>query len=127
MPNYTLPDFNLLCDVWFVGHFPDTDPADLFAIPCQLYLYSRDIGDVIGAPVPHEQLRVPSKQAATGWFPPMISQILGIAFPTNGDTWYYKVMGWDYVHAGFANEYIGVILYQCSAHGVLSPPSALGR
>jgi len=100
---YTLPNFNLLCDMWDPGHAPGLgDPPDHVAVPCQLYVLSR------GSGAPQLQLRVPSTIIGLNIFvgtTPPVGSATGVEidlFPG----YYFAVTGNAVVmHAGFPNEY----------------------
>jgi hypothetical protein len=110
---YVLPNFNLLADVWFPGHTPATDPADVTDVPCQLYIHSRfDIGQTAGD--------------VTSWTPPIIFR-MPTAAPviargtilkeTSVGTGCYKVRWIQLIHVGFPNQYLVVLVEQCNDDG----------
>jgi hypothetical protein len=112
------PNFNLLANYWDAGHTPAVDPADLIAVPCQLYVASRGILDITpGNPgfwVPAIYFRT-----AHGSPPPQVGGIVGLS---PGMTDFYKIRWVQNVHIGFANEYVQSLCEQCDANGTTPRP-----
>lgn len=112
---YTVPNFNLTCDVWNAGNIPSSGPADFTGVACQFYIYSRHSTDVqpceLELYTPVVQIRMPV--AAGG--PWVSGQVFEVE---SGSGRYYRARWKDRVHYGFPNEYLVAIVVQCNEDGV---------
>jgi len=112
---YTVPNFNLLADVWNAGHTPADDPPDEENVPCQFYLYSRGTFDVdpceLELYTPPIWLRFQSVDAG------IVS--LGQVFEVEPETGrYYRARFKEIMHYGFPNQYLIVVVVQCTSDGI---------
>jgi hypothetical protein len=121
---YTVPTFNLTLPYWVVGHTPAANPADGTS-PAQLYVHSRaDIDREVPTPfdyLPSLFIRVPVIFIATV-HPPWVGMFwsyTALRFPSR----YYVVRWWESCHAGFANEYLNMMVDQCNSAGLTPDPS----
>ena len=111
---FTLPNFNLLYDHWPAGTTPDTDPPDSTDNPCQVYVHSRaDIDQTPGDNTAWQlpiYLRIPLRTVAMG-----VGDIVQVSYlPFD----YYLVRWVQNIHMNFPNEYIVVLVEQCTSAGV---------
>lgn len=103
MVNYTLPQFNLLGDQWWVPNKPSLGPADALSIPVQLYVNSRDF-NAFFEPILRFPVAAPAQLVVNDVFE--IPQASGK---------YYKVARALVVHQGLVNEYWACIAVPCDA------------
>jgi len=100
---YTLPNFNLLCDVYDPGHSPGNgDPPDYAGVPCQVYIPTRaNPGATLTLRLPRD---FPALSLITGTTPPLGtgSGIVIAGFP---NVFFACSSACRVVHAGFPNEY----------------------
>jgi hypothetical protein len=108
--SYSLPVFNLLLDVWRTPRTPGGGAPDLAAIPCQLYVVSRPALDITEASVtlwvPPIILRTPSLS-----FSPLVNDLYKVVL--HGSSYFFLFRWWEYYHAGFGNEYQGIVVSHC--------------
>ena len=99
---YTLPNFNLLCDIYDPGHSPGNgDPPDFMAIPCQVYIPTRaNPGAVLTLRLPSD---IPALQLITGTTPPLGTGS-GIVIDGFSNVFFAASSACRVVHAGFPNE-----------------------
>lgn len=112
---YTVPQFNLLCDIWNAGHVPSVDDPDAENVPCQFYLYSRGTFDVqpceLELYTPPIWIRLPVAETA--------NFTSGQVFECPAESGrYYRARFKERMHQGFTNEYLVVVVVQCNSHGV---------
>lgn len=120
---YTLPTLSQTADVWLPGHTPASDPADIAAVPVQLYYNSRPIFGGFGALPPGFQYLMEVRASLVGpLFAPLVGGILGVTLE-NGLMYYYRVVWWDILHSGFPNAYWAMVATQCDNAGVDPDPS----
>jgi len=112
---YTVPQFNILVDVWDAGHVPDDDAPDFENVTGQLYVYSRVSFDVQPCDLelyqPALQLRLPLDVLAI-WVSSQVYEI-----PAESGR-YYRARFKERVHIGFPNEYLVAYVVQCNGAGV---------
>lgn len=118
---FTPPNFNLLIDYWFPGNNPSIGAADVTAYSAQLYMHSRaDIDSLDSNPGkqwPNIVWRV-GKTATVDLTLPLKGGVIGWT-DVAGSTWYYLVDFWEWVHAGFGNQYVCVYARQCNNDGTM--------
>jgi hypothetical protein len=112
---YTVPQFNLLCDIWNAGHVPSVDDPDAENVPCQFYLYSRGTFDVqpceLELYTPTIWIRLPIGETA--------NFVSGQVFECPAESGrYYRARFKERMHQGFPNEYLIVVVVQCTEDGV---------
>jgi hypothetical protein len=112
---YTVPQFNLLCDIWNAGHVPSVDDPDAENVPCQFYLYSRGTFDVqpceLELYTPPIWIRMPIAEEALF--------VSGQVFECPAESGrYYRARFKERMHQGFANQYLIVVVVQCNDAGV---------
>lgn len=112
---YRLPNFSLLMQGWLWGHTPFGDAPDVFDIPGQIYIQSRQGGlptdpDNVLPEVPTIMIRMPLAVN------PMAHDI-GIWDVDGGITNLYLVYFKEVMHRGFANAYVVHYVQQCDASG----------
>jgi hypothetical protein len=113
MAFYNLPVFNAKCNWWYPGNTPSGGPADISAIFTQLYLNSKSI--VISPYGWNIVVRLSSADAfAIGI--PFVGGIWNWQDVFLQD-WYWVVIGWEYTHASFPNEYVTMFVRQCTNTG----------
>jgi len=114
MPAY-LPSFNILCDIWTVGKYPDVDAPTYVDVPCQLYVNSKGLLDIEPddqwAWVPPIWVRMPLSHF-TQW------GVATIFSAPKGLSEFYKARWKNRMHAGFPNEYLVAVVEQCDGMGV---------
>jgi len=106
--SFSLPNFNLTCDIWAPGQSPALgNPATFVGVPCQLYIISRP-----GSLPPYE-LRLDAS------FPGLTIQAGTALNFGNGFTisslpghWFGCLTRPFVVHSGFSNEYWAVLLFE---------------
>jgi len=100
---YTLPNFNLLCDVYDPGHSPGNgDPPDFVGVPCQIYIPTRaNPGATLTLRMPRD---FPGLQIITGTTPPLGSAS-GFVIAGYPNVFFTAASGARVVHPGFTNEY----------------------
>jgi len=113
---YTVPDFNLLMDVWNSGNTPAAGDPDSENVPVQFYLYSRGSFDVqpceLELYTPPIWLRMPVADKAV-W-------IAGQVFEVPAESGrYYRARFKEIMHQGFTNQYLVVVVVQCNDEGFL--------
>lgn len=111
---YTLPNFNLLCDIYNPGHSPGNgDPPDFVGVPCQVYIPTR------ANPTLTAVLRLPNNIAGltitTGTTPPVGS---GTGFVITGypNVFFTAGSASRVNHPGFPNEYWSTTLVSTDNH-----------
>lgn len=118
---YTLPNFNLVADLWFFPHSPQLGGPDLILVPCQLYLPSRGAVDIDygagGLYFPPIYLRL---DPASGPYDPL-AWIIGLPDDPPTRSLYYRVHFREWTHLGFPNQYQSWILFQCNDAGTPRP------
>lgn len=111
---FSLPTFNLVCNIWIIGDQPGEGPASWQDIPCQLYLNSRTpVAQEYGtywAWSPSIFLRLPIAEKLA-W------EQAGIIEIPSGDPEYYIPRLKEKMHRGFANEYLVIFCDQANAAG----------
>lgn len=111
---YTVPNFNVLVDVWDAGAVPADDDPDYENVTCQFYVYSRVSFDVqpceLELYTPAIQVRMPVSTAAI-WASGQIFEC-----PAESAR-YYRARFKERVHLGFPNEYLVVYVVQCNSEG----------
>lgn len=111
---YTVPDFNVLCDVWSVGTVPDDDAPAFENVACQFYIYSRGSWDIQPCELelyhPPIGVRFPVA-AATPWEDGQVFEV------PPGSGRYYRARFKERVHLGFPNEYLVCYVVQCQGDG----------
>lgn len=127
MPTYTLPQFNLLADIWLTDTAPDAFPAAFTNFPCQKYINrgvptNWSVG-VWANGVYFVELRFPLDEP----FDPTLMhdwQLGYVLVPNSGST-FYRVHDWNIRHEGFDNAYACVSAHKCDETGFpLLPKSA---
>lgn len=111
---FTPPDFNVLANLWFGTNTPNTGLFDFENQECQLYVTSRGPFDVDGT-LPNNfsppiYFRMPWA-ANFNWRETQI-----VECPA-GSLRYYSVRWKEYMHVGFPNQYLVIILGQCDGDG----------
>jgi len=112
---YTVPDFNLLMDVWNAGKIPAADLPDSENVPVQFYLYSRGSFDIqpceLELYTPPIWLRLPVAENAV-W-------IAGQVFECPAESGrYYRARFKEIMHQGFPNQYLVTVVVQCNEFGI---------
>jgi hypothetical protein len=112
---FTVPIFNIFCDVWNSGHTPFADAPDAENVPCQFYVNSRGTFDVqpceIEVYTPPLWVRLPIDQIGV-W---ASGQIFEVASESGR---YYRARFKDRMHYGFPNQYLFVVVVQCTNEGI---------
>lgn len=127
---FTPPDFNVLANLWFGTNTPNTGLFDFENQACQLYVTSRGPFDVDGL-LPNNfsppiYFRMPWA-SDSNWRETQI-----VECPA-GSLRYYRVRWKEYMHVGFPNQYLVIILNQCDGDGnpilrdVDAPPGPIGH
>lgn len=115
MPTYTVPDFNLLADLWFGTATPGADAPDVEDQECQLYIPSRGLLDIEPGTqlfwVPPIYLRMPIANLIN-WTSLTVVEVVP------GSQRYYRARWKEIMHEGFPNEYLMCIVEQCDEDGV---------
>lgn len=122
MPIYTLPDFNLVMDVWVSPNTPfGGGPADFAAVPCQLYVNNKPFDSIDAATFkdffPHSFIRI--KREERNIMGPLVKSIWQWT-DVDSLVWQWTVAWWSQIHPGFPNEYIELCVNQCDTAG--NPP-----
>lgn len=109
MPVYTLPTFNLLCDLYQPLLPPPVGPVTYAGVSCQLYVSSKYPGGstppkFLRMPMPAYQLWGPLG-GVPGWY---------VNLPAGSGIW-YEVQEAYVVHRGFANQYLQCTMLQIDA------------
>lgn len=111
---YTLPDFNLVWDLWVNPNAPNLGPADFVDLPGQLYVFSRTTA--AGNEV---QLRFPTGLGITidlpTAFPATFNYVIEVP---QGSGYFYQPIFTFWQHRGFPNEYCTAILTPSRDTGV---------
>lgn len=109
MPVYTLPQFNLLCDVYTAIVPPPVGPITFANVPCQLYVSSK----YPGGATPPNFLRMPYNPAMVMMGPQPWVALGGhyVNVPVGSNMW-YEVQQAYVVHRGFSNQYIQCTMLQ---------------
>lgn len=115
---YYLPAFNVPFDFWLPGNTPATNPPDGL-IKGQLYIGSKTITAVFAPNASNIRIQVTDLFT---WGPTITNAIFGFT-DIIGDQWFYKVISWEFTHLGFPNEYVTLLVYQCSPTGAVPDPS----
>jgi hypothetical protein len=110
---FTLPDFNLLANVWTAGRVPSSGAPDVANVPLQVYVFSRmtyDNAESTPSPViPTIILRLP-----TSTYLPVVGDVFDeLSFSPD----YYRVQWVQRMHIGFPNEYVAAVSVQCDVNG----------
>lgn len=112
---FSLPTFNLVCNIWIPHDSPGDGPASHQLIPCQLYLNSRVGADqeygTSWAWSPSIILRLPIAELVA-W------EQAGIIEIPSGNPDYYIPRLKERMHRGFPNEYLVMYVDQANAAGV---------
>jgi hypothetical protein len=113
----SLPNFNLLADVWVPPSNPDLAAPNFEDVPVQVYIHSKaDIDQIYPDEdnwYPPIYLRVP-----IGGYRPQISDIIQVKhLPLD----YYIVTWTQNIHMGFPNEYVMACVKQCTVGGIVTP------
>jgi len=126
MPIWTSPDYNLTYRWWRPHEAPQGNPPRGTGL-CQLYYNSRaDIDQRWGSFIeymPPIYLRIPRAQLMAmraTMLNPAIGSIINCYLQwtdVSGITWTYIVRFWEWVHAGFPNEYAMITLGQATPTG----------
>lgn len=111
---YTLPNFNILCDVWILPAKPADGPPTHVDIPCQLYRNSR----LADNNSPRAQLRLSTLSSPL--VPTSGSGAAGnpIVECPSGSGNFYRAERGEFMHRGFPNEYVSVDVTPCQLSGV---------
>jgi len=113
---FTVPDFNQAFDLW--ASAPVVGPP-LYSAMCQLYVHPKPYNDITpGDPlawVPAIYIRVP-KTFIDDTGTPIVGAVFGIR-DQSGNVWYYLLRWWERIHANFPNEYLQLLVEQCSSAG----------
>jgi len=111
---YTVPEFNLTCDVWSDGHLPSEGDPDYTGVACQFYWYSRGPFPVdpcnLELYCPPLWVRMPIA-AGVPWQHGQVFEC------PSGSGLYYRARFKDVMHRGFINEYLVAIVVQCGDDG----------
>jgi len=112
---FTLPVFNLFCDVWNAGKTPASDDPDAENVPCQFYVNSRGTFDVQPCELENytPPLWVRMRVEDIGVW--IAGQIFEVASETGR---YYRARFKERMHYGFSNQYLIVVVVQCNSAGV---------
>lgn len=113
--SYSVPNFNLLLQGWAWGNTPGGGGADIFDVPAQLYIESKQgglpVNPEVGSPeAPTLIMRIPLAYAA------LVSGI-GIWDVDGGLNNLYLVYFSEVMHRGFTNAYLAHFVQQCDAGG----------
>jgi len=112
---YTLPQFNVLCDIWDAGNVPVDDDPDYENVTVQFYVYSRVSFDVQPCELelyqPPIQIRMPVAVVAI-WETGQVFEV-----PAESGR-YYRARFKEKLHLGFPNEYLVAYVVQCDDRGV---------
>lgn len=107
---FTLPNFNLLMNVWRNPRVPASGGPDVANLACQLYLNTRGTFDLLPG-------------ARAQWVPPVWLRIapgVFLAAPNDlyevvaGGTRYYLYRWDERTHLGFPNAYDSILVEQCT-------------
>lgn len=100
---FTLPNFNLLADVWVVGSDPTTQVPDFIDVPVQLY-FKQNFNDNNDTRyyIRMATLAVTSVFVGTNFKIKNAGVANGVFFESSSSAW---------VHLGFPNEYWSVQCY----------------
>ncbi len=111
---YRVPVFNVVCDLWYAGRFPNTDLPDIDDQECQFYVTSRGPFDVNISDQrlysPPIYLRLPLAAIAI-WVQAQIVEC------PPGTGRYFSARWKERMHLGFPNEYLVIVLGQCASDG----------
>jgi len=114
----SLPQFNLLMDIWTIGTTPAVDPPAFTGVPVQVYVRSK-------ADIDTYQVNIEE------WIPPIyLRHPLGGPKLGRGDIVqvlhlpldYYLVVWCQNLHMGFPNEYYQALSKQCDDTGAVPRP-----
>jgi hypothetical protein len=110
---FTLPNFNLLFDMWVDPDVPSAVPPTFSDIPCQVYVHAKADIDQINAGgndwVPPIYLRVPLSRPR-----PQVRDVVQVKYLALD---YYVVTWTQNIHMGFPNEYVMVLIKHCTSGG----------
>lgn len=116
---YSLPQFNVPMDVWPAGQTPAGGPS-AYQVNAQIYLWSRLTSPrnetVATEFVPSVAIRT-TFHIQTNEANVVVKCILG-AKDITGFWNYYIVKWYNWMHQGFANEYLFLLCDQCDDNGV---------
>jgi len=119
VPVYTVPNFNVFCDMWAPPTTPAANPPSFAAVQCQVYVFSRTPQLMFhpgsGRWLPVIIVRIPFAFAVTlgpDW-------IVAVAGSFAQGTSYVKSQYLQLMHAGFPNRYYAMYCLQCNANGTI--------
>lgn len=115
---YTLPVFNLTCNLWRPPSVTTDPPDDTF--DCQLYIPSRGMLDI--TPGDDDLWQPPIYVRAPKGTDIRQDDILEV---DDGDGWYYRVRWIERMHRGFSNEYFVALVEQSTTAPPVSSDSLL--
>jgi len=113
---FTVPNFNVFCDIWYTPRAPADGPPDVANVPCQFYLTPK--GQTFIDPPPFTffplpiYVRIPIANDAD-WRQMRVAEI------PPGSGFYYRASWKERVHLGFPNEYRVIIVAQCDDTGTV--------
>ncbi len=110
MPVYTLPNFNLTCDLYQAITPPPVGPITYAAVPCQMYINTRMAAYGNGNGM---VLRIPYNPAVVLIGPQPWAALSGMIVncPIGSASW-YEILFADVAHRGFPNQYVLAQLIQ---------------
>jgi len=110
---FSLPNFNLLCDIWREPHVPGTDPPDVVGVPCQVYSQTRvDYQWEVNTPLlswPAQMIRLPPDNYPDDF---RFVKITNLTAP-----YYFSLYASHPEHLGFPNSYFALFGIPCDDHG----------
>lgn len=133
MPTYTLPNFNLLCNMNICNRDFSSGVPDYIGFPVQKYVNSRDMNAINGFPPWFaEWYRYGLMQIALRF--PRIAPFntahpywnIGMFEVPGGSSQFYRTLQNEVMHEGFPNEYALVRVVQCDPFGKFLPPAGAG-
>lgn len=104
---FTLPSFNLVCDIWDEGHAPGTDAPDFVSVPCQNYVDTRRPAFVNVA----MSIRIPAG-AISGLSGTYYSAAPAYVESPQGSGHFWSCVTMCKVHEGFPNEYWMIMCFE---------------
>lgn len=118
---FALPNFNVELSFWAPGHTPAADAPDS-VFTGQLFLGSRSPVDIkpgdAASFVPPLFIRMAMVTFAV-WGPALVGSIFGYIDSAANPERYYIVRWWEITHAGFDNEYVTLLVEQCTNTGAV--------